>query len=121
MKLSHSSHSPWKSTQYVDSRITHRTTTTTHYDDRTALQNQRRYRFAQTPIGGDAVQGPLSIAGREDYVDPYPEPMRPGMTMGDLAQFCNRERHLGAQLTVIKMNGWHRRDPPETSRTHLLE
>jgi hypothetical protein len=48
MKLFHASHSPWKSTNYVDSHITHRTTTTTHYDDRTALQKQRRYRFAAT-------------------------------------------------------------------------
>jgi uncharacterized protein YbbC (DUF1343 family) len=34
--------------------------------------------------------------------------MRPGMTMGELAGFFNGERHLGAQLTVIKMSGWHR-------------
>jgi hypothetical protein len=32
MKPSHPSHSPWESTQDVDSHITHRTTTTTLYD-----------------------------------------------------------------------------------------
>jgi len=62
------------------------------------------------PIGGVAVQGPLSTRGRENYVNPYSEPMRPGMTMGELANFFNGERHLGAQLTVIKMAGWHRQD-----------
>jgi uncharacterized protein YbbC (DUF1343 family) len=60
------------------------------------------------PVNGVAVQGPLSTRGGEDYVNPYAEPMRPGMTMGELAGFFNGERHLGAQLTVIKMSGWHR-------------
>ena len=62
------------------------------------------------PVNGVAVQGPLSTPGRENYVNPYSEPMRPGMTMGELAEFFNGERHLGAQLTVIKMTGWHRSD-----------
>jgi uncharacterized protein YbbC (DUF1343 family) len=62
------------------------------------------------PVNGVAVQGPISTPGREDYVNPYAEPMRPGMTMGELAEFFNGERHLGAQLTVIKMTGWHRSD-----------
>ena len=62
------------------------------------------------PIGGAAVQGPISTKGRENYVNPYAEPMRPGMTMGELAGFFNGERHLGAQLTVVKMIGWHRQD-----------
>ncbi len=62
------------------------------------------------PVNGVAVQGPLSTAGRENYVNPYAEPMRPGMTMGELAEFFNGERHLAAHLTVIKMTGWHRSD-----------
>jgi len=48
LSVSHSSYSPWKSTHYVDSHITHRTTTTTLYYDKTALQKRRRYRFAPT-------------------------------------------------------------------------
>lgn len=62
------------------------------------------------PVNGVAVQGPLSTPGRESYVNPYAEPLRPGMTMGELAQFFNGERHLGANLTVIEMTGWHRSD-----------
>ncbi len=62
------------------------------------------------PIAGVAVQGPLTTAGRENYVSYFSEPLRPGMTMGELAGLFNGERHLGAKLTVIKMNGWHRGD-----------
>jgi uncharacterized protein YbbC (DUF1343 family) len=62
------------------------------------------------PVNGMAVQGPLITPGREDYVSYYAEPMRPGMTMGELAELFNGEKKLGAKLTVIKMTGWHRAD-----------
>jgi uncharacterized protein YbbC (DUF1343 family) len=62
------------------------------------------------PINGIAVEGPLITPGREDYVAPFDEPTRPGMTMGELAEMFNGEKNLGAHLTVIKMTGWHRRD-----------
>ena len=62
------------------------------------------------PVNGVAVQGPLTTPGREDYVAYYSEPMRTGMTMGELAELFNGEKHLGAHLTVIKMTGWHRTD-----------
>ncbi len=62
------------------------------------------------PIGGLAVQGPITTPGRENYVSYYAEPVRPGMTMGELANFFNGEKHLGAHLTVVKMTGWHRSD-----------
>lgn len=60
------------------------------------------------PIGGVAVQGPLTTSGRENYISYYAEPVRPGMTMGELANFFNGEKHLGAHLTVVKMTGWKR-------------
>jgi uncharacterized protein YbbC (DUF1343 family) len=62
------------------------------------------------PVNGVAVQGPLSTPGRESYVNPYAEPVRTGMTMGELAEFFNGEMHIGAHLTVIKMSGWSRTD-----------
>lgn len=62
------------------------------------------------PVGGVLVQGPLSTPGRENYVNPFPEPMRPGMTMGELAQLFNGEGRIGAKLTVVKMTGWRRSD-----------
>jgi len=70
------------------------------------------------PVGGTLVQGPVSTPGRENYVNPFAEPMRPGMTMGELATMFNGERHLNAQLTVIRMTGWNRNDYYD--RTGLL-
>jgi uncharacterized protein YbbC (DUF1343 family) len=60
------------------------------------------------PIGGTAVQGPLTTAGRENHMSYYAEPVRPGMTMGELASLFNGEKGLGAHLTVVKMTGWRR-------------
>ncbi|WP_169798313.1 exo-beta-N-acetylmuramidase NamZ family protein [Sphingomonas soli] len=60
------------------------------------------------PLGGIAVQGPVSTPGREDYTNVHSEPMRPGMTMGELATLFNAEDRIGAKLTVIRMTGWKR-------------
>lgn len=62
------------------------------------------------PINGIAVQGPVSTPGFEDYTTPFPEPMRPGMTLGELARMFNGEERIGANLTVIRMTGWKRGD-----------
>jgi uncharacterized protein YbbC (DUF1343 family)/CubicO group peptidase (beta-lactamase class C family) len=62
------------------------------------------------PIGGMQVQGPLSQPGQESFVNYMPEPLRHGMTMGELAQFFNGERKLNAKLTVVPMQGWLRGD-----------
>jgi uncharacterized protein YbbC (DUF1343 family) len=62
------------------------------------------------PAGGELVQGPVSTPGRENYVNPFAEPIRTGMTMGELAEMFNGERHLNAKLTVIQMTGWNRKD-----------
>ena len=60
------------------------------------------------PIGGLAVQGPLTTAGRESYVSYLAEPVRHGMTLGELARFTNGEKGLHAALTVVPMKGWRR-------------
>ena len=62
------------------------------------------------PINGVAVQGPISTPGLEDYTTPWSEPMRPGMTLGELATMFNAEGRIGARLTVIRMTGWKRSD-----------
>jgi uncharacterized protein YbbC (DUF1343 family) len=38
----------------------------------------------------------------------YPLPLRHGMTMGELANLVNGERHLNADLHVVEMTGWNR-------------
>jgi SSS family transporter len=72
------------------------------------------------PIGGEAVQGPVSDAGVESYIDYMPMPVRHGLTLGELARYFNAERRLpsatsanmqvpiGAQLTVVPMENWRR-------------
>lgn len=62
------------------------------------------------PITGSFVQGPMSEPGTESFVNYTQEPVRHGMTVGELAKFFNGERHLGAKLTVVTMEGWVRGD-----------
>ena len=62
------------------------------------------------PLGGSFVQGPISDAGKESYVDVAPIPVRHGLTLGELALFLNGEDHLRAPLTVVAMKGWLRGD-----------
>jgi uncharacterized protein YbbC (DUF1343 family) len=62
------------------------------------------------PITGSFVQGPVSDAARESFVNYYPVPVRHGMTLGELAKMFNRERGIGARLTVVPMDGWMRGD-----------
>ncbi len=64
------------------------------------------------PITGSFVQGPVSDsdAGREGFTNYFPEPPRHGMTLGELGKMFNAERHLGARLEVVAMEGWQRGD-----------
>ena len=61
------------------------------------------------PIGGVAVEGPMLVPGFESFVGLYPIPMRHGMTIGELARLFNEHFGLGADLTVVPMDGWRRR------------
>jgi uncharacterized protein YbbC (DUF1343 family)/CubicO group peptidase (beta-lactamase class C family) len=58
------------------------------------------------PITGSFVQGPVSDDGRENFTNYFPEPPRHGMTLGELARMFNAERHIGARLGVVAMEGW---------------
>jgi uncharacterized protein YbbC (DUF1343 family)/CubicO group peptidase (beta-lactamase class C family) len=70
------------------------------------------------PITGSFMQGPVSDSAfdsnfkytRESFTNYYPEPVRHGMTLGELAKMFNAERHIGAQLNVVAMEGWQRGD-----------
>jgi len=62
------------------------------------------------PINGEAVEGPVLDNDLRSFVAYFPEPVRPGMTVGELAQLFNGENHLAAKLHVIKMQGWQRTD-----------
>jgi len=60
------------------------------------------------PITGSFVQGPVSDSGdaQEKFTNYFPEPVRHGMTLGELAKMVNAERHIGARLDVVAMEGW---------------
>jgi uncharacterized protein YbbC (DUF1343 family)/CubicO group peptidase (beta-lactamase class C family) len=60
------------------------------------------------PIGGMAVEGPLLEAGRESFIAAHSLPVRHGMTFGELARMYNEERKIGADLDVVKIEGWSR-------------
>lgn len=62
------------------------------------------------PITGEHVEGPVIDPGLQSYVGCAAIPIRHGMTFGELAQFVNGERKLGADLHVVKMEGWKRGD-----------
>jgi uncharacterized protein YbbC (DUF1343 family) len=58
------------------------------------------------PITGSFVQGPVSDEGRESFTNYFSEPPRHGMSLGELAKMFNAERHIGARLDVVAMEGW---------------
>lgn len=67
------------------------------------------------PIGGYAIEGP--VADREFTTDPVSSfnsahqiPVRHALTVGEFASLYNAERKVGADLEVIKMEGWRRAD-----------
>ena len=62
------------------------------------------------PITGSFVQGPVSDAGHESFVNYFSVPVRHGMTMGELAKMFNSERRINANLQVVPMEGWMRGD-----------
>ena len=62
------------------------------------------------PLTGIYVQGPVSDGKHLSFVDYTTEPIRHGMTMGELAKMFNSERHINAKLTVVPVQGWKRGD-----------
>jgi uncharacterized protein YbbC (DUF1343 family) len=60
------------------------------------------------PIDGTQIEGPMLLAGYESFVGQFPMPMRHGMTIGELARFFNEAFEIGADLTVVAMEGWQR-------------
>jgi uncharacterized protein YbbC (DUF1343 family) len=60
------------------------------------------------PINGIAVEGPLLDPKYFSFIGYFREPIRHGMTIGELGQMFNAENKFGAELHVIKMEGWDR-------------
>ena len=62
------------------------------------------------PINGYDVQGPVLDGDMASFVAYYALPIRHGMTVGELAEMFNSEKHIGVRLHVIKMKDWQRTD-----------
>jgi uncharacterized protein YbbC (DUF1343 family) len=62
------------------------------------------------PLGGQAIEGPILDQDKLSFVGYFPMPVRHGMTVGELAAMYNGENKIGAELHVIPMHDWHRRD-----------
>lgn len=60
------------------------------------------------PIGGHLVEGNLLKADCASFVGRCALPMRHGLTMGELALYCNQELQLQAEVEVIPVHGWRR-------------
>jgi uncharacterized protein YbbC (DUF1343 family)/CubicO group peptidase (beta-lactamase class C family) len=63
-------------------------------------------------IGGEAVQGPISNTAPA-YINYMPEPVRNGMTLGEIARYFRTEHPeicaaTPDNVSVVKMQGWHR-------------
>ncbi len=60
------------------------------------------------PLSGSKVEGPVLDMEYSSFVGNYSIPLRHGMTVGELAKLFNTEFDIGADLTVVEMEGWKR-------------
>jgi uncharacterized protein YbbC (DUF1343 family)/CubicO group peptidase (beta-lactamase class C family) len=60
------------------------------------------------PIGGVDVEGPIADSDKLSFISYHTIPTRHGLTIGELAQLFNRQRNIGADVRVVKMEGWRR-------------
>jgi len=60
------------------------------------------------PIGGLRVEGPVLEERYRSFIGYHPLPVRHGMTVGELARLFNTERHIGADLSIVELEGWQR-------------
>lgn len=67
------------------------------------------------PLGGEEIEGPMLDRDRLSFVGYFPMPVRYAMTLGELAQMFNAENKIGADLHVVAMKNWHRRDTFEAT------
>lgn len=61
------------------------------------------------PINGVSVEGPMLDDKYISMIGYWSRPVRHGMTIGELANFFNAEKKIGADVRVVKMQGWDRR------------
>ena len=60
------------------------------------------------PITGTILEGDILEPAYQSFVGIYPVLSRHGMTIGELAKMYNAEQRIGADLTVVPVEGWRR-------------
>src|SRR5919198_5563007 len=60
------------------------------------------------PVTGTILEGNILESAYQSFVGIYPVLSRHGMTLGELAKLYNAEQHIGADLTVVPVEGWRR-------------
>jgi uncharacterized protein YbbC (DUF1343 family) len=61
------------------------------------------------PVGGEISEGSLLAPAFRSFVGEAEIPMRHGLTIGELAGFFNRRFRIRAELVVVPMDGWRRK------------
>jgi uncharacterized protein YbbC (DUF1343 family) len=84
-------------------------TTTMAYAMQAAAENGKKFFVLDRvdPLNGVAVEGPV-LDSEPTFVGFHHVPLRYGMTIGELANLFNTERDCHADLTVIRLENWHR-------------
>jgi uncharacterized protein YbbC (DUF1343 family) len=60
------------------------------------------------PVTGTVLEGNILEPAYQSFVGIYPVLSRHGMTLGELAKMYNTEQRIGADLTVVPVEGWRR-------------
>lgn len=60
------------------------------------------------PVTGRIMEGNILEPPFQTFVGIYPVLSRHGLTLGELAQMYNAEQKIGANLTVVPVEGWSR-------------
>ncbi|MCA9732948.1 DUF1343 domain-containing protein [candidate division KSB1 bacterium] len=60
------------------------------------------------PIGADFIEGPVLEEQYSSFIGLYPIPYIYGLTVGELAQFFNKEYDINCNLTIVPMEGYNR-------------
>ena len=56
------------------------------------------------------MEGPVLDRDRTNFVGYFPTPVRMAMTLGEMAKMFNAEKKIGADLHVVEMRNWNRRE-----------
>jgi uncharacterized protein YbbC (DUF1343 family) len=60
------------------------------------------------PLGGVLVEGNIPDPAFASFVGLYPLAARPGLTIGEIARYLQREHDAGGAVDVVGMRGWKR-------------